>query len=133
MKKLYYELWIDAIVQLQKQPKYEGNWKFIFLFYVSFFMALNWGIIYIVVASYFNIYIHNLFEIDFFEGNILNYGFSSFLFFMLPPLVLNYFFIFYNKKYQFIIEKYKFHNGKYFLWYMLISAGIPLFYVLIFM
>jgi hypothetical protein len=49
---------------------------------------------------------------------------------LLPFLTLNYFLIFYKEKYNQLVSKYKYHNGKLFVAYFLSSIGIlPLYFI----
>ncbi len=52
-------------------------------------------------------------------------SFTSFsITFFWPFVILNYFLIIYDNKYEVLIEKYKYHNGKLYLGYFLFTIGI---------
>ncbi|HNB39774.1 MAG TPA: hypothetical protein PLV97_10890 [Chitinophagales bacterium] len=132
MKKLYYTIWVDIIIQARKQPKNKHNWKFLCQLFMSLCMGMNISFILAPIDRYFTFFDYNV-PIDLFPGNRIDDMLRFFVMFMLPPLILNYFLIFYEDRYKILIEQYEFHNGQYFLWYMIISLGTPFLYMLIFM
>lgn len=133
MRKLYYTIWVDAIIQARKQPQNIHTWKFITQLFMSLCMGMNWGFVYSFLGRWFNFSFHDKLEIDIFPGNRIDYMLSFFFIFMLPPLILNYFLIFYKDRYKQLEQKYNYKNGKYFFTYLILSMFIPLFYVIFFM
>jgi len=55
-------------------------------------------------------------------NNILNH----IVLFILPCLALNYLLILRNNRYEKLLSKYPYYKGKLFLWYFLISMGLPI-------
>lgn len=133
MKKLYYSLCVDVLVQYRSNPKNKGMWKFYSMLYLSLCMGMNWGFIYAFLGSWFNFSFHDKLEINLFPGNRIDYMLSFFVIFMFPPWIINYFLIFYKDRYIELEKKYKYQNGKFFFTYLILSMFIPLFYVLFFM
>lgn len=56
-------------------------------------------------------------NIDIFRGKKLDGLFEYFILYYAPMLIINYLFIFRNKKYEYLIDKYKYYNGKRFMIY----------------
>lgn len=56
---------------------------------------------------------------------------SFFISYMLPFLILNYFFIFYKNKYQNLIKDYPYSNGKYIKRFIFGAGLIPIFFIII--
>jgi hypothetical protein len=127
IKKFYYSVWVDAILQLQQSPLVESSvkkhWKFYSQFFISLLMGFNFMFI-----SFFMPKIINLFEIqiNIFQKIELNYLLIGLLVFFLPMIIVNYFLIFWKDKYKIIITNYKFHNGRLFKHYCMLSIFIPM-------
>ena len=123
---LYFKIWVDAIVKIRKNPLRKEDWKWMVQIYMAIGMALNLMFLFAILQrNILNIAFYDL-EINLLSNEILNNLISGFILFFLPPLLINYLFIFKNDKYLVLIKKYKFENGKYFLTYFLASLFIPL-------
>jgi hypothetical protein len=128
---LYFKIWVDAIVKIRKNPLRNEDWKWMVQIYMAIVMALNlMFLLAILQRNILHIAFYDL-EINIFSSEILNNLISGFILFFLPPLLINYLFIFKNDKYLVLIEKYKFENGKYFLTYFFISLFVPLLILII--
>ena len=119
----YYALWADAIYY-QKEKGDAENWKFLTFFYLSFLFC--WNIVTLFsITLFFTGYdmASEIREILAFSSSkmIGNIVWAIIVLFM-PTFGLNYFFIFYKKKYEFILKRYKFKNGKILLIYFIISV-----------
>ena len=91
-------------------------------------MAMNIALIAAVLQrNILKKYFYEL-KINFFDFEKANEFVSFFILYLLPPLMLNYFFIFWNNRYKKIIPQYKYHNGKWFSAYLIISLFLPLVY-----
>lgn len=64
-------------------------------------------------------------DLDIFPGNILDVFSSFFILYLLPMLIINYFLIFYNGRYEKLIQKYPYRNGKLFGVYFALSMLGP--------
>jgi hypothetical protein len=58
-------------------------------------------------------------DVSILPSDKLNYFLDFFILFLMPILLLNYFLIFFNNRYERLIEKYEYHHGKYAIIYML--------------
>lgn len=123
---LYYKIWVDAIVKLRSRPQNAGIWKYFAMAFMSMAMAINFiFIMAILQRNVFNADFYSL-DVNIFPGTILNSFTSFFILFLLPMLLLNYFLIFYKNRYEQLIEKYEYRNGKLFITYFLLSLFMPL-------
>lgn len=124
--KLYYRIWVDAIVKLRSRTQNAGMWKYLAMTLMSIAMAINF--IFLMAILQRNILKMNFYnlEVNFLPGSILNSFFSFFCLFLLPVLLLNYFLIFYKNRYEKLIVRYHYRNGKLFLTYFLLSLFVPL-------
>ena len=97
-------IWADAILSFKK---YHPNkaWKTKLFVHITWIHALNFWIIFIWLR-FFDILNIPLISIDAFPGELLNDFFAFTIEFALPFGMLNYFLIFYNKRYEKITQKY---------------------------
>ena len=94
-------------------------------------MAVNIALIFsILQKNLLKKYFYGI-QINLFSNEKANDFFNFFIYFLLPPLLFNYFIIFRNKHYEKLILKYKFHNGELFASYFIISLFLPIFLLLI--
>lgn len=119
--KLYYTIWVDCILRAKSQPQNKRNWKVFTMLFMGMAMSLNF-----IVFSLFlsDIGISNKIfsiKINFTESGKLNSLLGFIISYFLPITLLNYFLIFYNKRYEKLVEKYKYYNGKYIGIYLLVS------------
>lgn len=122
MVKLYYEIWVDILVgAIDKNVK---GWKLytmiIFVFCQSI-VFMNFIVIFELCIIHQKFY-----DLDFLgeNWNSIPDGFKGIILYAMPFLVVNYFSIFYNNRYKELIKKYEYHQGKYFINYILISGSI---------
>jgi hypothetical protein len=117
MRNIYYKIWVDAIVWEKSTNGDRRNWKVYTLIPISLCQGLNLGTIcfWCHIPIFINV---NIFSIKPLNG-FLSYSISL----LIPFLILNYFIIIYNHRYESLIIKYKYHNGKLYLWYFLLSVG----------
>src|SRR5258706_4244432 len=96
---------------------------------ISMAMAIN--IVLFMAILQRNI-LHNYFydlEFTIFRNNLDKF-LSFFILYLLLPIILNYFLIFRNNRYEQLIAKYKSYNGKLCISYLLLSYFLP--FILIF-
>jgi len=128
---LYYKIWVDCILKAQSIPANKRNWKHFTMAFMTTAMAINLAIIMsILQRNILGKYFYH-FEVDFFPGTKLDALISGFTLFGLPMLLLNYFLIFRNNRYEELLKKYKSYNGKLFFIYFFASLAIPLLFLII--
>ncbi|KGO91878.1 hypothetical protein Q766_15665 [Flavobacterium subsaxonicum WB 4.1-42 = DSM 21790] len=123
MLTLYYTIWIDCIVKIRNFDDYA--WKLKSMMIMSFTMAIAY-MVFITILE-------NIIGSSFYELNLKNYIakpwcdlFESLLLFFIPFVVINYFLIFYKNRYEILIERYKYNNGKYVITFFLCCMALPL-------
>ncbi len=121
---LYYKIWVDLIVRAKSVPANRENWKVMTLLYMSMLMAINLIVIMTIIQKYFGLYVYDI-SFSIMPGIIESFVKFCILFF-LPSAVLNYLLIFWNNRYNKIIQAYSHHNGKLFISYALLSLSVPL-------
>jgi hypothetical protein len=125
MLGLYYRIWTDSIKKAQLRPGDNNNWQAMCNGYMSFAMAFNFIVITTVLEKFY--FGHSFYKINLplVEGHIESL-FNYMVLYFLPCLFLNYLLIFRNKRYENLIIKYPYYEGKLFLAYFLISVLLPI-------
>jgi hypothetical protein len=130
-KNLYYELWVDIIIKMRSRSENRNTWKIYSFIFMNMAMALNLAFVMAIFQrnilgfSFYNI------KVDIFKGQNFDAFISFFLLYLLPNLILNYFLIFRNKRYEILTERYKYHEGRLFNRYFIASLSIPILLILI--
>lgn len=128
---LFYKIWVDCILYLRSSPYNKNIWKFYSILSMSFAMSINIALVMsILQKNLLKKYFYGI-QLTHFSNGKANDFFNFFIYFLLPPLLFNYFLIFWNKHYEKLIPKYKFHQGKLFASYFIISLFLPIFLLLI--
>ncbi len=123
---LYYKIWVDAIVKMRSLPANKGLWKFYSITFISTAMAVNLALIIALIQRHILRFTFYQIKIDIFPGTKIDALISFFILYFSIPLVINYFLIFKNNRYELLIEKYKSYNGKLCAAYLVISYFLPL-------
>ncbi|MGV8095646.1 MAG: hypothetical protein AB2L24_27670 [Mangrovibacterium sp.] len=122
MKNIFYLIWVDAIVGFRNHNPTRTDWKIALFIIQTTCNALNlWTIL--LWLKYFEIFSF-IIKIDIFPGTILNSAAGFIVQFASPFILLNYFLIFYNDRYEKLIEKYPHKKGKLAMIYTICSALI---------
>lgn len=128
---LYYKIWVDCIIKAQSQPQNKNNWRFFTMIFMSMAMAINIAVFMAILQrNILGRYFYDI-KISSLEGTRTGSFLSFFILFILPPLIINYLLIFRNNRYEKLIRKYKYYNGKLFISYFLISLFLP--FILLFL
>jgi hypothetical protein len=122
----YYNIWIEAIVLARKKPENKSNWKLMTMLFMSMAMALNL-LLALVLLQHFLLHkmIYNI-HVDVFPGEKLDDAISFFMLFLLPCVLVNYFLIMHNNRYEWLFEKYGNQQHGLFVPYFLVSLFLPL-------
>ena len=120
MLKWYYILWSDAINWTRSSINYIGVWKMHTLGFISFFMATN--VMFICMLLKIDI---NTDFITLSHSNIFDRFLGFIVIFYLPPLIINYLFIFSRNQWEHIRKNYKHYNGKLYKMYYVVSLLLP--------
>lgn len=122
---LYYKIWVDCILKARSQPQNKSNWKLFTMIFMSMAMAINLAVFMAILQRNILGYSFYDFKISFLEGTRIGSAISFFILFLLPTLMVNYIFVFRKKRYEKLIKKHKYYNGKLFISYFLISLFLP--------
>ncbi len=110
--KIYYMIWVDGIKKMQSVPTNKGHWKFQMFIHMSMAMALNIAMIMSILQLHILGFVFYDIKFSCLPGTKLNDALSFFTLYMLLPMSLNYFFIFWRNRYKMILSKYSYRNGK---------------------
>jgi hypothetical protein len=129
--KIYYKIWTDLIKKIQSIPANKNSWKILSLIFMTMAMAINLVAIMTILqlkVLKFNFYD---FKPNILPGSKLDSLISFFVLFFLPNLLLNYFLIFRNNRYETLLTQYKSYDGKLFFSYFAMSLLLPLLFVIL--
>ena len=122
---LYYRIWVDCISRLWSREDLKKNWQLKSMLLMSISMTFNFVLFMAllqrqIIGCYF-------YKLDLpFLSDYENNAFTILILFILPCVILNYLLIFKGKRYERLVDKYPYKNGKLFLYYFLISMLLPI-------
>jgi hypothetical protein len=125
MLRLYYRIWVDAIKRAKSRPENRKNWPMGTMIFMSISMTLNLLLIMTILQKQLlgGFFYHLEFTfLPRYASNVV----SFIVLFVLPCVLINYFLIFYRRRYEQILKKYPYKDGKLFLTYFLVSMFLPL-------
>jgi len=123
IKDLYYTIWVDCITRVRNFDDFW--WEYKCMMILSFAMGVSFMVFMAVIQRTLGFSLYNLDLTNFLIKPIASLV-SSFILFFLPFLLLNYVLIFYNRRYEILIKKYKYYNGKYAMTFFLFSMVLPI-------
>ena len=128
---IYYKIWVDCIIKARAIPANKNNWKRFTMIFMAMAMALNFMLFMAILQrNFLGISFYHL-KVDILPGTKLDAFINFFVLFLLPMLLINYFLIFRNNRFEILLEKYKSYNGKLFISYFLASLILPLLLIVI--
>lgn len=121
---IYYALWADAINYERIRKRGDKDWKIFTFCYMSILLSFNIIACFSAILFFtgYNIALEIMQYLTFFSSKVLNNITWAIVTLFIPSMTLTYFFIFYNKKYEYILSKYKFRGGKLLLIYFLTTV-----------
>jgi hypothetical protein len=122
--RLFYLIWVDIIIKAKNQPVNKNNWQFMTLAYMTVVMALDLFFIITYLESLLGYYFYDI-KIPIIPEKIGD-PISFVILFVGPPLLLNYLLIFRNQRYKKLIRKYKYHEGKLGITFLLLALFVPI-------
>jgi hypothetical protein len=123
--RLFYLIWVDCIVRLRSQPANKNTWKYLSMTFMTIAMAVDFLFLTIVVEKYILGYrIYNL-QIPGIPPEIGD-PISFIILFLVPPSAINYLLIFRNHRYEKLIKKYEYHEGKLMITFVFIALFVPI-------
>ncbi|OJV55188.1 MAG: hypothetical protein BGO31_15615 [Bacteroidetes bacterium 43-16] len=126
MMWVYYRIWMDFIHRVKLQPvANRRNWKLRCMISMTLAMAFNLVLVMTILEKFvFKRYFYKI-EFPYLPvrvNNVLSY----LILFILPCALMNYLLIFRNDRYEKLLNKYPYYNGKLFISYFLISMFLPI-------
>lgn len=121
--KLYYQLWVDAIVYEKTNHGHLRDWKLYTLVPISAMLGMNWGTILLWYKVATGTQLISL-KVDLFPGKMIDSMLVGTLIYFLPFILLNYLLIFRNKKYEKLQNNFEYKKGKWYLSYVILSISL---------
>ena len=121
---IFYAIWADAINYERIKNGGEEHWKVFTFLYMSILLSMNILSVLSVILFTFNYDITKELKklLDDATSNDVIANFTWFIIVaFLPAMLINYFFVFHNKKYKQILSEYKFKGGKYLAIYFIFT------------
>ena len=97
--KLYYTIWVDCILRAKSQTQNKKDWKFFTMLFMGMAMSSNLIIISILLSDLDILNRVFTIKVNFLESTKFNSFLGFTLTYFFPVSLINYFCIFYNKKY----------------------------------
>lgn len=129
--KYYYILWGDAINWTRSSVRTIGIWKLHTLSLITLANGFNLITLSLIVEKIIGTKV-SLFGpiVEVTQSESINQFIGGLLIFFLPPLLINYFLIFYKNRWKVLRKRYPSNNGKIYKRYIAISVIIPIWTVL---
>jgi len=122
---LYYRIWVDFIIRLRSREANKNNWQLTSILAMSIAMAFNFILLMAILQrQVFGYYFYEI-NISFLSGHE-NYILTMLILYVLPCVFINYLLIFRGKRFEKLLKKYPYHNGKLFVTYFSISLFLPI-------
>jgi hypothetical protein len=118
---IYYEIWVDFIQSFRKHHPRE-DWKMRLFTLVTFLNALNfWSVISILRIFKVSTFLDKISTV---QGSKIYLASIFFIQYAFIFVLINYFLIFYKKRYEKLLKKYSPRNGRLALSYAFLSLGV---------
>ena len=121
---IYYALWSDVINHERIKNGGEDYWKTFTFCSMSLMLSFNLMAFYsaILFLTGYNIASEIKQYLMFFQSDKLNNFLWAIVALFIPSMIIVYFSVFYKKKYEYILSRYKFRQGKLLIIYCILSA-----------
>ena len=131
MKNLYFNIWANAFFIIKSNPAFKRDWKIVTLIVMSIPQMMILAFFMAIVQR--EVLSHSFYNLKLSITNIesIDSTLEFLILYLFPLLLINYFNIYYNKKYLKIIDDYKIGKKNYFLFYFLILTFFPLLILII--
>jgi len=121
---LYYFIWTDCIKRMIEIGVSKKDIKKRGLLFMS--LAMTFNLVLVMVVFQKNLFGYYFYEINLsFLSGFANYAITILVLYFLPCFLINYLFIFKNNRYEKLLNKYKYYDGKLCLAYYVISFLLP--------
>ncbi len=121
---IYYALWADAINYERIRNGGAGHWKVFTFSYMSILLSLNiMTLLSLILFLTGYDLTSKIYEVLMsFQSKLLRDFIWAIVVLFIPSMVVTYFFVFHKKKYEYILSKYKFRNGRLLLIYFILTV-----------
>lgn len=121
---IYYALWADAINYERIRNGGAGHWKVFTFGYMSILLSFNIMTLLSLILFLTGYDITSkIYEVLMsFQSKLLRDFIWAIVVLFIPSMVVTYFFVFHKKKYEYILSKYKFRNGRLLLIYFILTV-----------
>ena len=121
---IYYAIWADAINYERIKNGGESHWKLFTFSYMSLLLSFNIAALLSMILIFTGHDITSNFYkgLMLFQSKILRDFIWAIVVLLIPSTAITYLSVFYKKKYEHILSKYKFRNGKLLLVYFLLTV-----------
>lgn len=130
----YYRIWVDGIVKFRSNPTERSFWKLSVSIYINTAIAIILiALLSIISKTYFGG--KHLFgiSVSLFQIRRLNLLLGFAINYILPLIIINYFLIFRNKRYEKLLLKYQHYQGRLFNWFCFLGISAPPILLIIYM
>jgi hypothetical protein len=122
---LYYRIWVDSITRLRSRKSNKDDWQIKSMITMSIAMTFNFVLFMVIIQK--EVLGFYFYELNFpILSGFENYIFTMLILYLLPGVIVNYLLIFRGKRYEKLLEKYPYYNGKLFVAYFLTSMLLPI-------
>lgn len=121
---IYYALWADAINYERIRNGGAGHWKGFTFSYMSILLSLNiMSLLSLILFLTGYDITSKIYEVLMsFQSKLLRDFIWAIVVLFIPSMGFTYFFVFHKKKYEYILSKYKFRNGRLLLIYFILTV-----------
>ena len=121
---IYYALWADAINYERIRNGGAGHWKVFTFSYMSILLSLNiMTLLSLILFLTGYDLTSKIYEVLMsFQSKLLRDFIWAIVVLFITSMVVTYFFVFHKKKYEYILSKYKFRNGRLLLIYFILTV-----------
>lgn len=126
MARLYYRIWVDAIISQKKKRAERTSWKLYTLVPMSALQGINLFTVFYWLRIIFSQHLLLMMPVDVFNARPLDGFISVIITFFIPFVLLNYLLILNNDRYKKLIERYSSEGGKLYSKYALLSIGLAI-------
>lgn len=119
MIKVYDQLCVDAIIKSKETNN--GQWKFQTMLYLSLFLGVIIMAVIITLKALLPGGLHYSIYPESHQLKKFDIKIEALTLYFVPALIVNYFTLLFNKRYEKLLSTYKSQNGKYMIGFMVIS------------
>ena len=121
--RLYYRIWVDAIIVEKSKKAERRNWKLYTLIPISLLQGINLFTLFYWMKHLVNRNLPLVFGVDIFNARLINAFIGIVLTLFVPFVLLNYLLIFSTNRYEELLVTYKTQHAGLYKKYVLYTFG----------